>query len=257
MLPFRLVVVLTWQCLWAQTPLYLGVLESGRAGLHVRVAFEFRQGRWTSMPQDDADSRNISWTVALDGKKLGELSTRGKDLVPGSRPPQLRQGAGEFENWMERPPFRPLVLISQPNFHDPDQWKPFRPPPGLLLAARSAFIQLKAPATCQGERVEILPERDLRLVQKAYRSAKGAILAALQFEAPKEAGDLGCETIWFFRKDGQFHYIGAGLTLLDAGDYDAGGSSEVIFFKSGYNQDGYVLLNTQDASTQSHLWSYH
>ncbi len=231
---------------WAQAPVYLGVLSEGR----VRVAFEYREGHWSPMPKDSPDPPHVIWTVARDGKKIGELK-------PGSHPPQIREGAEAFETWMGKPAFRPLVVVSQPDFQDPDRWKPFRPPPDLLAAARSAFIALKAPATCQEERAEIRPDH-LRLLPKAYRSAKGDLLLGLKFDAPKEIGDdVVCETIWLFRKDGQFRYIGAGLTLLDAGDYNADGSSEVVFFRSGYNLDGYVLLNARDASTQSFLWSYH
>jgi len=233
-------------CLCAQSPLYLGVLAEGR----VRVAFEYRDGHWTAMPRDSAGLPHVNWTVALDGRKIS-------DLKPGAHPPQIREGAEAFETWMGKLAFRPLVVISQPNFQDPDRWKPFRPPPDLLAVARSAFVQLQAPATCQGEPVDIRPE-NLQLVPKAYRSAKGDVLLALSFDAPKGIGDdVVCETIWLFKKESQFHHIGAGLTLLDAGDYDADGTSEIMFLKSGYNLDGYVLLNAKDASTQSFLWSYH
>ncbi len=37
-------------------------------------------------------------------------------------------------------------------------------------------------------------------------------------------------------------FLGEGLWLVDAGDYDGDGRSEVIFWFSGYNRDGYVLF---------------
>jgi hypothetical protein len=232
--------------LCAQTPLYLGVQEFAGTGSRIRVAFEFRAGHWMPMPRDSREPPAVSWTIAFDGRKLE------------SPAPRIREGAEKFENWLGKPPFRPLVVVSRPNYRDPDQWKPFRAPPEMLAEARSAFIAGKVPATCQSVPVEIQPQRDLQLASGAYHSAKGAVLLALRFDAPKDLGDdVQCETIWFLKKGSRFSYLGAGLTLLDAGDYDADGISEVIFAKSGYNLDGYVLLRVKDASTQSFLWSYH
>jgi hypothetical protein len=233
-------------CLWAQAPLYLGVVEFSGTGSRVRVAFEFRNEHWTPMPQNSREPAGVSWTIALDGRKLEPP------------PPRIREGAKKFENWLGTPPFRPLVVVSQANFRDPDRWKPFRAPAAMLGETRVAFEVGKVQATCQGEPVEIRPERDLRLVPEAYRSAQGYMLLALKFDIPKDVGEgIQCETIWFLRKGDGFHYVGAGLALLDAGDYDADGTSEIIFAKSGYNLDGYVLLSVKDASTQSFVWTYH
>ena len=47
------------------------------------------------------------------------------------------------------------------------------------------------------------------------------------------------------------------LTLLDAGDYDGDGKSEVVFFLSGYNEDGYALFYDSFRKFVFHTWSYH
>lgn len=44
-----------------------------------------------------------------------------------------------------------------------------------------------------------------------------------------------------FLVDREIRHIGNQLFLIDAGDYDRDGKSEVIFWPSGYNEDGYTL----------------
>ena len=38
------------------------------------------------------------------------------------------------------------------------------------------------------------------------------------------------------------HYIGVGIDLIDAGDYDGDGHSEFVFKYRGYNLDGYEMF---------------
>ena len=47
------------------------------------------------------------------------------------------------------------------------------------------------------------------------------------------------------------------LSLVDAGDYDADGKSELIFFLSGYNEDGYALFYDSNRKSVRWTWSYH
>ncbi len=47
------------------------------------------------------------------------------------------------------------------------------------------------------------------------------------------------------------------LYLIDAGDYDGDGKSEVLFFVSGYNQDGYVMFYNSFQKSVIYTWHYH
>lgn len=63
---------------------------------------------------------------------------------------------------------------------------------------------------------------------------------------------------WFHvNKEGSVRYIGRGMTLLDAGDYDNDGESEIIFWRSGYNEDGYILFYKQFINRVDFTWNYH
>jgi len=45
--------------------------------------------------------------------------------------------------------------------------------------------------------------------------------------------------------------------LLDVGDYDKDGKSEVLFWSSGYNEDGYVLYYDDFRKKVPFKWHYH
>ena len=47
------------------------------------------------------------------------------------------------------------------------------------------------------------------------------------------------------------------LILVDAGDYDADGESEAVFFISGYNEDGYALFYDSFQKSVMWTWNYH
>ncbi len=47
------------------------------------------------------------------------------------------------------------------------------------------------------------------------------------------------------------------LLPLEQGDFDGNGRPEFIFWYSGYNQDGYVLLSDSLSKTTTFLWGYH
>jgi hypothetical protein len=58
-------------------------------------------------------------------------------------------------------------------------------------------------------------------------------------------------------KSDRFSWIGNGLTLLDIGDYNGDGFSEVLFQYDGSNRDGYVLLDPRDDTKNEFSWSSH
>jgi hypothetical protein len=47
------------------------------------------------------------------------------------------------------------------------------------------------------------------------------------------------------------------LILVDAGDYDGDGKSEIVFFVSGYNEDGYALFYDSFQKNLFRTWHYH
>jgi hypothetical protein len=64
-------------------------------------------------------------------------------------------------------------------------------------------------------------------------------------------------TLWFATHKTQSKYIGSGMTLIDAGDYDNDGSSEVLLLRSEENLDAYVLLTNRLSKKIDFGWNYH
>jgi len=62
---------------------------------------------------------------------------------------------------------------------------------------------------------------------------------------------------WYLIDGESIDYLGSEMTLLDAGDYDGDGESELLFWHSGYNSDGYVLIYRDFHEKAEFLWNYH
>jgi hypothetical protein len=268
-----------------RAPIYLGVLEPPldptKGAFHVRVAFLFHDQQWSAMPDHDDDASKavakfptkVTWTIALHGKKLGEVSTVRppgygfsdiglEGLAAGSSAPAIQEDAASFKTWLGAAPDRPLVAVSAPNYQDPDQWKPFDVPAEMRERVATAFKQkIALDLSCNGKPTRDYPASALQIHGKAYRSANGDVLIAMN-PHPKLnrcQGPPGDEwdSVWFHVQGDKFNWIGNGLTILDFGDYTGEGTSEILFQYDGYNRDGYVLLDPRDDSRNEFAWSYH
>jgi len=47
------------------------------------------------------------------------------------------------------------------------------------------------------------------------------------------------------------------MRLVDAGDYDNDGTSEVVFWESDYNKGGYILFYNHFTAKEEFSWHYH
>lgn len=272
----------------ANAPIYLGVLEPPSAHhsneFHVRVAFRFEDGRWRAMPHDAADQdalakitsafpNRVSWTIALHGRKLGEVTSERsaaysaysdigvESLAAGADVPKVREGSADFTTWMGTAPFRPLVAVSVPNYRDPENWTPFEVSSALRTQAIAAFRrQTRLDMNCDGHPTRNYPDSNIEIFGRPRRSRRGEMLIALRpdprlnrCEGP--AGDEW-QSVWFLAESDHFRWIGNALTILDIGDFNGDGAAEVLFQYDGYDNDGYMLLDPATASQTTFSWSY-
>ena len=98
----------------------------------------------------------------------------------------------------------------------------------------------------------------------SYVSSRGWRLVTLSLqnyrcEGPSGGGehDPYAEQEFAISPAGAFAYLGAGLRLVDAGDYDNDGHSEMLFAVSGYDAGGYVLFYADFTRHADLKFAYH
>jgi hypothetical protein len=255
----------------------LGVLEEN-PGIHygdpnsraVRVVFQSDSHDWLPFRSEcpDHDCGNsaapdypseITWTIAFDRKNLGTVVTRaaenshqlasGQQQIVSTGPvPTIGKRTEAFVDALL---YRPLIANSQRYFIDPAGWKPFAPLSDLLFVLRSGFRK-SFPTLCRldaGDNTKLqkfaYQDDDVKLA-KAYRSRTGWIVAKMHLQAidcnDVEAG-FEIDDPWFVVDPTKsVALLGSGFELVDAGDYDNDGNSELVFAINRDNRGGYELF---------------
>ncbi len=275
--------------LFAQSPLVLGVLEDN-AGMHeedphvrgVRAVFYKNGAAWKTFPANCSTQKCLgesipdfpfesSWTIAFDGRRIGAVQTRVASapaeldrlatLQILSKPPIIAIGKAseEFAGFYGIAVLRPLVAVSQANVADPDVWKPTTPTASIAATIKAAFRKKYPRVTnCEVEESREYSDSEIK-INKAYASKLGWKLFSLSVKGC-DATDLGTsgglDFEWFtVDPSGMAHYLAGNLILIDAGDYDASGHSQLLFLIDDYNRAGYVLF--YDNFEKQAVFEYH
>lgn len=256
----------------AEPAIILGVLEEipsryvGEPSFRaVRVAFQKKGREWQSFPGDCPDQAclktiaseyppSVTWSISFSGRSLGQLtastpkefehySAVGLQKITSKEPiPAIGKRSAEFGGFLGSAVLRPLIADSQPHSNDPDSWKPTRPSSELAASLRLAFRK-KFPkvSNCASQ-----PYRDADIkLNKTYSSNKGWSAVQLLLTGNRCDGPQDDPFIdqWFaVTPHGEAIFLGQGMWLVDAGDYDNDGKSEVVFAIDRYNQGGYELF---------------
>ncbi len=223
--------------------------------------------------------RTVRWTIAFDGKNLGELdsepisepqahpnSLKGPLYIhsidtPLDKIPAAGKPTSDFAGNFGTDVRRPLVVVSKPNFSDPEHWKR-----AILAQERTARIRTAFRETfghirhcdSSGEILQhdaTIADSDLGVL-KTYGSNDGSFIVETQLKDHrcvfnKEERDLQLleGNQWFYvNASGTVLFLGRDWQLVDAGDYDGDGKSEVIFYVAEGEDDccvetvGYILF---------------
>ena len=103
------------------------------------------------------------------------------------------------------------------------------------------------------------PDASIRL-RKAYASNQRWQIAQVQLEGYRCDGppDPAFWYQWFaVAPDQQVRFLDTSGWLIDAGDYDNDGRSELVFAVGGYNRDGYRLFYDDFKRSATFEFSYH
>ncbi len=231
-----------------------------------------------------------TWTIAFDGTDRGMIRTQHPLRAPSrasfrrdylltltgtqalfavTMPARSANVAGDtmpnaFGGWCEHGASRPLVVVSASHTADPDRWRPHAVTPVDLSRVFAAFrLHADSAEFCPSRRDSTVPfpvrAEDVDVVG-SYGDARGRRLVAVRLKPSLRACDGPADDAWlvhWFAVTTSARFIARGLTLIDTGDYDGDGASELVFWHSGYNSDGYVLLRADLRRLVEYLWSYH
>jgi hypothetical protein len=268
--------------------LVLAVLEEPQCqedtALAARPLFAKRRSGWIALATEEAfrtvASTKMAWTVISDGQIHGRLTTVDPgplngpawtytrdhllNLAPGQTVPASPNSEGDLAGWCAAPNRRPLALLSRSSGRDARGWKAVRPPGELMPELFEAFrLQAGAARDCSSDAEQPRPfsygRSDVR-ISKSHEDRSGRRIVTLGLDARRNACDGPRESAWashtFLVADG-IKFLGTGLSLVDAGDYDGDGRAEILFWYSGYNEDGYSLLYDDFAGRVDFRWKYH
>lgn len=259
---------------------------------HVRVVFERDQYGWHPFPASCPDQAclkrlpsdfpsQVTWTIAFDGRNLGQVTTHVpqaydfymdagfQDVTGEGQIPTIGKRSEEYSGFLSTPVFRPLVANSQPYFKDPESWKPFRLSGEQTASLRQEFRrQFANVENCSSPeenvgRVWQYGDRDIQ-VHKAYASNRKWVLASLSLgeyrcDGPAVSPSQDAFSYQWFVIDSEGHIrlLGQDMWLVDAGDYDSDGRSELVFAIAGYNKGGYELFYDDFKKHVEFEFSYH
>ena len=259
----------------------LGVLEDNQGHYAgdsnyraVRAVFQRKGAEWQPFRNDCEDQiclkestsdypRETTWTIAFDGKNLGQVTSRTPEdfgwyssvgqqaITSKGAVPTIGTRSSQFGGYTEAIVYRPLVANSKPYYGDPDGWKPLAASPSLTAALQSGFRK-KFPSLCHlsssdERKLEPLVYHNKEVkILKSYESKSHWIVAQLYLDAVDcrdVEGGFELDDQWFVVDPlGSVRYLDSGLWLVDAGDYDNDGESELLFSINRENQGGYELF---------------
>jgi len=283
---------------------YVGLIEDDRSELArlgpedfglvkdrtITPAFVSNGDEWRAVKQLN---QRMTWTVAFDGKNLGKVESEplsppkaNSERTPGPRDsqriltaadgiPVVGKPDGRFAGSSGLPVRRPLVVVSQPNFRDPDQWKSREVPNGVIEEVRSAFHRtFRHLRKCDPSGEALKDDWDIPaseiVVSKSWGSTKREYIVETRLLHNKclfnvdgeDFQSMGGNQIFFVSVDHKAVFLGLQWELLDAGDYDGDGESEVIFqVAEGKDIDieteGYVLFYDDFRRNVRFVWQNH
>ena len=257
----------------------------------VRVLFRYANHEWAPSVADPSSVGGLaaaqaalsavkSWTVVSDGKALGSLSSHAwpggythdidvgiQAISDGARIPRMGARADEYAALDTGPLRRPLVLVARPSYKDVDQWtrKQKTSVPGAVIDSlnseelRDPYGEQWAPKRASSANVEMVSEyvskNARRILTVRYRSE------ALKSD-PEGSSPWKCANFTFLAVAGKpLRFLGPGMTLIDAGDYDGDGESEILFRNKGTDGDGneygYTLFYGHLEKTCAFSMTYH
>lgn len=253
----------------------------------VRMVFQNSTGNWRSTNPDCEDEACLAssagtwpptaaWTVVNAGAIVGRVTgttpnawTRYADVGVQeiARTADIPKVGAPTKGWSDADIDlqRPLAAISIPKASDPEAWKEAPLSAEALAALRSAFItQFDDVQNCEANGGDLKPMKykaaDIvlsaaRVSNRDWRIAT-AQLTGYRCDGPLEGAAFAPQA-FAISPDGKVRYLGEGLKLVDAGDFDGNGQSELLYAIQRGNAGGYELYSNDFADRATFAFNYH
>ncbi|MBU1355619.1 MAG: hypothetical protein KJ620_03560 [Candidatus Edwardsbacteria bacterium] len=255
----------------------------------VRPLFYKNDNQWISLEKKIADysiyPSGREWYVAFDSKNIGFFYSKREQIkckdaiwtyprdsyhsTIGKTLPTIGSCNFDFSSWANEKEYRPLIVVSHPNCNDPEKWKPFNPELSDLEKIFPIYKSYIAKTFPSLQNIEI---KQLKYL-KSYQS--NTLNQLIQIGIITNNNGMISYPVWIYKSNsGELINISKIIdynfsqdeftdddnsinTLIDAGDYDNNGKSEIIFWSSRYNGDGYVMFFDDLTKMIDFTWSYH
>jgi len=200
------------------------------------------------------------WARRDLGEQLGQQT-----IVGSVAPPTIGKPSTDFGGFLGEPVYRPLVAITEPNYSDLEDWKPTQLSTATTAAVRKAFRSRFPKVTnCSQQDIEHTkpwPYTDSNMVvNKAYSSNRHWLIAEIKLSRSRCDGwaDAAFSSQWFvITPERRVRFLGSNMWLVDAGDYDNDGNSELVFSIDDYNRGGYKLFYDDFSRSATFEFGYH
>ena len=267
----------------------LGSTTSEPSRYVVRMMFQNDGAGWKTLDPACSDEACLAsstaifppttaWNIVYQGEAKGAVTgaTPAKwalyadvgtqDVAGATLKPTVGQATLEFSADGTTPVYRPLVAVTIPSVADPDGWKAgslsAAALPVLHAAFRAQFASVSNCATEGGADLKPMTFTDADVIPAAVSvSAKGWSIATTQLtgyrcDGPLEETAFAPQT-FAISPDGNAQYLGESLKLVDTGDFDADGKSELIFAIQRGNSGGYDLRFNDFAGRATFAYNFH
>lgn len=222
------------------------------------------RGFWQAAPKPgDKDPaatlpKSFSWDVCFSGRGEGSLTASMNDVPPPSPPYALRaedrapwrtRRSLDYAGWISEPVYKPIILSSSLNSSckDPEKWRMGTGDKARQHLAR--MIELTKDEMTKQDPTRKLNEATAK-VPKAWGTAKHGRFAVLK--AKTNTKDISA-TFYIGDKGPQF--IGFDAMMIDAGDFDSDGLTEVVFKQRSEKKDIYSLY-AKGVKVTENVWIY-
>lgn len=266
-----------------------GATPSEQPRFIVRALFQKRDAGWTSLEPECTDMSclasapadfpaSVDWTVVHQGGTRGSVRATtpaawqlyadvgSQELAAGVAPPTIGERSMEFAGNHGVPIYRPLLAVSAPVGADADSWAAAAVSPKAAAAIRVAFRGLFAnvancaTAGASDARPITYQDGDIAISNGAAASTGWSVATATlkgyRCDGPSDDTAYAPQT-FAVSPAGDARYLGEGLQLLDASDFDGDGKSEVVFMITNANRGGYDLRYSDFAGQAVFAFNYH